>query len=148
MCDVIVREMHEKDIDGVLRIEKLSFATPWSREAFVIEMTTNKLAKYIVAEKDGSIVGYAGLWFIIDEGHITNIAVDPQYRGQGIGALLVEELINISEKKGITNLTLEVRVSNTAAKSLYKKYGFQDCGIRPGYYADTKEDAIIMWRCK
>lgn len=148
MSNVIVREMNEQDIDEVLRIEKLSFATPWSREAFIIEMTTNKLAKYIVAEKDHSIAGYAGLWFIIDEGHITNIAVDPQYRGQGIGTLLMEKLISVSEERGITSLTLEVRKSNTVAQSLYKKYGFEDCGVRPGYYSDTKEDAIIMWRNK
>jgi len=148
MNDLIIREMKEQDIDEIIEIERLSFSTPWSREAFVIEMTTNKLAKYIVAEKNGKLIGYAGLWFIIDEGHITNIAVKPEYRGQGVGASLVKELIDISEERGIPSLTLEVRKSNIVAKSLYQKYGFENCGIRPGYYSDTKEDAIIMWRNK
>ena len=146
MSDVLVREMEEKDIDGVLKIEELSFTTPWSKEAFTLEVTANNLAKYVVAEKDGRIVGYGGVWLIIDEGHITNIAVEPQYRGQGIGNFLVEKLINICKDRGITNMTLEVRKSNIVAQSLYKKYGFKECGIRPGYYSDTKEDAIIMWK--
>lgn len=146
MSNILVREMEEKDVDGVLRIEELSFTTPWSKEAFVLEITTNKLAKYVIAERDGHIVGYGGVWLIIDEGHITNIAVEPQYRGQGIGNFLVEKLIDICKERGITSLTLEVRKSNIVAQSLYKKYGFKECGIRPGYYSDTKEDAIIMWK--
>ncbi len=146
MNNITVREMREEDIDGVLQIEKLSFATPWSREAFVIELTTNKLAKYVVVEREGDILGYGGIWFIIDEGHITNIAVEPKHRGIGIGNLIVEKLIDICDKRGIQSITLEVRKSNIVAQSLYKKYGFEECGIRPGYYADTKEDAIIMWR--
>lgn len=146
MSNILVREMEEKDVDGVLRIEELSFTTPWSKEAFVLEITTNKLAKYVIVERDGHIVGYGGVWLIIDEGHITNIAVEPQYRGQGIGNFLVEKLIDICKERGITSLTLEVRKSNIVAQSLYKKYGFKECGIRPGYYSDTKEDAIIMWK--
>ncbi|MGF7059821.1 ribosomal protein S18-alanine N-acetyltransferase [Brassicibacter mesophilus] len=146
MSNILVREMEEKDVDGVLRIEELSFTTPWSKEAFVLEITTNKLAKYVIAERDGHIVGYGGVWLIIDEGHITNIAVESQYRGQGIGNFLVEKLIDICKERGITSLTLEVRKSNIVAQSLYKKYGFKECGIRPGYYSDTKEDAIIMWK--
>lgn len=146
MSNILIREMEEKDVDGVLRIEELSFTTPWSKEAFVLEITTNKLAKYVIVERDGHIVGYGGVWLIIDEGHITNIAVEPQYRGQGIGNFLVEKLIDICKERGITSLTLEVRKSNIVAQSLYKKYGFKECGIRPGYYSDTKEDAIIMWK--
>lgn len=148
MSDAIVREMTEKDIDGVLAIEREVFTTPWSREAFVLEITKNELAKYIVAEKDNKIVGYGGIWLILDEGHITNIAVSSQYRGQGIGNLIVEKLIDVCEKKGIKNMTLEVRKSNLIAQSLYKKYDFIDCGVRRGYYSDTKEDAVIMWRVK
>lgn len=148
MSDIIIREMIEEDIDQVLEIEKEAFETPWSREAFVLELVKNQLARYIVAEKDGKIVGYGGLWLILDEGHITNIAVSSSYRGQGIGNLLVERLIEICEERGINNMTLEVRKSNLVAQSLYKKYDFIDCGIRKGYYTDTKEDAVIMWRVK
>lgn len=148
MNNVIIREMTEEDIDRVLVIEKETFTTPWSKDAFVLEITGNQLAKYVVAEKDGKIVGYGGLWLILDEGHITNIAVSPEYRGQGIGNLIVEGLVDICEKKGINNMTLEVRKSNLVAQSLYKKYGFIDCGVRKGYYSDTKEDAVIMWRVK
>lgn len=148
MSDAIIREMTEKDIDGVLDIEREVFITPWSREAFVLEITENQLARYIVAEKDDIIVGYGGLWLILDEGHITNIAISSPYRGQGIGNLMIEKLIDTCEKRGIYNMTLEVRKSNLIAQSLYKKYGFIDCGVRKGYYSDTKEDAVIMWRVK
>ena len=143
---IIVRDMIETDIDKVLDIETKSFTTPWSRDAFVMEITNNRLAKYIVAEKNGEIVGYGGMWLIIDEGHITNIAVYPEYRGQGIGHYLVKKLINICEERDMTSITLEVRASNSVAQSLYKKYGFEEAGIRRGYYTDTKEDAIIMWK--
>ncbi|WP_352418326.1 ribosomal protein S18-alanine N-acetyltransferase [Proteiniborus sp.] len=148
MSDVIIREMTEEDVDGVLAIEREVFTTPWSREAFVLEITENQLARYVVAEKDEKIVGYGGLWLILDEGHITNIAVSSPYRGQGIGNLIVEKLVDICEKRDIKNMTLEVRKSNLIAQSLYKKYDFIDCGVRKGYYSDTKEDAVIMWRVK
>ena len=143
---IAVREMQEIDVDGVMSIEKKSFSTPWSREAFQLEVTKNSLAKYIVALRDKKIVGYAGMWLIINEGHITNIAVDPQVRGQGIGDILVKELINICKSLNIKAITLEVRRTNYVAKSLYKKYGFKEAGVRPRYYSDNKEDAIIMWK--
>ncbi len=148
MSNVIIRGMTEKDIDEVLEIEKEAFETPWSRDAFVLELIKNQLAKYIVADKDNKIVGYGGLWLILDEGHITNIAVRASFRGQGIGNLLLEKLIDICEEREINNMTLEVRKSNLVAQALYKKYGFLDCGIRKGYYTDIKEDAVIMWRVK
>ena len=146
MSDIIIREMVEEDIDEVLAIEKKSFSTPWTKEAFVMEITKNTLAKYIVAEREGKIVGYGGIWLIVDEGHVTNIAVDPDFRGYGIGNYLVEGLIDICKKRDILAMTLEVRVSNNVARNLYNKYGFIDNGIRPKYYSDTGEDAIIMWK--
>ncbi|KPU26906.1 30S ribosomal protein S18 [Caloranaerobacter sp. TR13] len=146
MSKIIIRDMTEEDIDEVLDIEKKSFKTPWSRDAFVKEVNQNKLAKYIVASIEGKVVGYGGVWIIVDEGHITNIAVHPNFRGLGIGNLLVEGLIGTCRERGINRMTLEVRKSNNIAKSLYKKYGFKEYGIRPGYYSDTKEDAIIMWK--
>ncbi len=144
--NVTIRDMIEADVDEVLEIESKSFSTPWTKDAFIKEITNNRLAKYIVAVKEGEIVGYGGMWLIIDEGHITNIAVYPANRGQGIGHHLVKKLINICKERDMRAVTLEVRESNYVAQSLYRKHGFEEEGIRPGYYSDTKEDAIIMWK--
>ncbi|WP_422487101.1 ribosomal protein S18-alanine N-acetyltransferase [Gudongella sp. DL1XJH-153] len=143
---IILREMTKEDIREVLEIEKATFTTPWSEESFEKEIVENMLAMYIVAEVDSQIAGYGGLWKILDEGHITNIAVRKDFRGKGIGDALVMGIVDYCEKNGIPNITLEVRESNTVARSLYSKHGFVDAGKRPGYYTDTKEDAIIMWR--
>lgn len=144
--NVSVREMRESDIDRILEIERESFSPPWSREAFLLELTKNILAKYIVVEVDEKVVGYGGIWLIIDEGHVTNIAVDKEYRGLGLGNKLLEGLIQLCIDRDIKHITLEVRKSNEVAKSLYKKYGFKEYGIRPRYYTDNNEDAIIMWK--
>ncbi len=146
MENISVRKMKCNDIDEVLHIEKKSFTTPWSRLSFEKEIEENELAEYVVAQVNNEIVGYGGLWIIIDEGHITNIAVHPQFRNKGIGSKIVNELINICENKNIRKITLEVRRSNESAILLYNKFGFEPCGIRRGYYKDTNEDAIIMWR--
>jgi len=137
-----------KHIDDIILIEKLCFTIPWSRNAFIQELSSNKFSIYISAMIDGKVVGYAGMWKIFDEGHITNIAVHPEYRQAGIGSMLLEGLINVAISEGITRLTLEVRKSNAAAQTLYFKYGFEIEGCRKGYYADNGEDAIIMWRNK
>lgn len=144
--DIIIRNMELDDLDSIIEIEKQSFTTPWSRNSFEMEIKDNLLAHYIVAVLDNKIVGYAGIWFILDEGHITNIAVGNEYRGIGAGNKLVEGLIDLCREKGINNMTLEVRKSNVVAQNLYKKYGFIDFGIRPRYYSDNNEDAVIMWR--
>src|SRR5690606_22095041 len=109
----------------------------WTREAFLLELTKNLLAKYIVAEVDGLVVGYGGVWLIIDEGHVTNIAVDEKYRNMGIGSKIMEGLIQLCIDRNIASMTLEVRKSNEAAKALYKKFGFKEYGIRKGYYQDN-----------
>lgn len=139
-----IRLMNENDVDDILEIEKKSFSTPWSKEAFEMEME-NKLAKYVVIEVDGKIIGYGGIWLILDEGHITNVAIDPYFRGKGYSNHLVKGIIDLCLTNNIDRMTLEVRKSNVVAQNLYKKYGFEECGIRPGYYADNKEDAVIMW---
>lgn len=144
--DIVIRNMEENDLDDVMEIEKDAFTTPWPRESFLMEITKNQLAKYIVAEIDGVVVGYGGIWLIVDEGHITNIAVKSKYRGLGVGNALVEGLVFLCTKLDIKGMTLEVRVSNEVAKSLYKKYGFVESGIRPKYYQDDNEDALIMWK--
>lgn len=143
---IIVRKMEIKDIDAVVDIEENSFSIPWTRGAFLEELTKNKLAKYCVAEVDGKVAAYGGMWLIVDEGHITNIAVHPTYRGKGVGKKIVEGLIEEGKRMNLYRMTLEVRRSNLIAQELYKKFGFIPCGVRPGYYQDNGEDAIIMWK--
>ncbi|MBU5676719.1 ribosomal protein S18-alanine N-acetyltransferase [Alkaliphilus sp. MSJ-5] len=146
MESIIVRKMELGDIDSVLDIEENSFSIPWTRNAFVTELKKNKLAKYLVAEVDGDVAAYGGMWLVVDEAHITNIAVHPRYRGRGVGKKIVEGLIGEGQKINIYRMTLEVRRSNLTAQGLYKKLGFIPCGIRPGYYQDNYEDALIMWK--
>lgn len=140
------RKMTAADIDGVLKIEQESFSLPWTRDAFVQEMTTNLHAYYIVAEdQDQRIVGFCGMWLVMDESHITNVAVTEQVKGQGIGKGLMREAIRVAKEHGAVLMTLEVRVSNTIAQNLYRKLDFQNGGIRKGYYSDNLEDALVMW---
>lgn len=137
--------MDESCLDDILDISKLSFAIPWTKSSFENELR-NSFATYVVAKVGEKVIGYGGMWIIIDEGHITNIAVHPNYRGQGIGNAILNSMINICNEKRVKAMTLEVRVSNIAAQNLYKKYGFIEEGIRHKYYEDNKEDAIIMWK--
>ncbi|MBV7271708.1 ribosomal protein S18-alanine N-acetyltransferase [Clostridium thailandense] len=146
MNDIDIICLKSEHIDSVITIDTLCFAIPWSRESFQKEVDSNKFARYIVAKKNNIIIGYAGMWLILDEGHITNIAVHPEYRGIGAGNLLLEGLIEICKSESINSLTLEVRKSNIVAQNLYKKYGFVEEGLRKEYYGDNKEDAIIMWK--
>lgn len=143
---MIIREMTIEDIDQVIEIEKESFSTPWSRDAFINEIRDNVLAIYVVVEVDDKIVGYGGFWKILDEAHITNIAVKKEYRGKGVGDVIIIGIIDYCEKNNIPNITLEVRESNISAQNLYRKHKFTSYGVRPGYYTDNGEDAVIMWR--
>ncbi|MDI6600968.1 MAG: ribosomal protein S18-alanine N-acetyltransferase [Thermoanaerobacteraceae bacterium] len=138
--------MTKEHVDSVIEIEELSFSIPWAKEAFEMEVTMNKCATYIVAMIDDVVTGYGGFWAILDEAHITNIAVHPDYRGIGVGNALLEGLIEAARKRGATSMTLEVRASNEIAQNLYRKYGFKAYGRRKGYYQDNGEDAIIMWK--
>ena len=142
--NIKIEPMTSKDIDGVFEVEKSCFKHYWSKESFQKELKNN-LAKYLVAKLDNKIVGYIGIWLVLDEGHITNVAVHQDYRGMKIGDLLVKSMINQCKENKIVSMTLEVRVSNTIAQNLYKKYGFKLSGIRKEYYSDNKEDAMIMW---
>jgi len=146
ISDIEIVSFKQEHIDGIIMIETLTFPTPWSKESFEKELETNKFARYIVAKKDNIVIGYAGMWLILDEGHITNIAVHPEYRGIGAGNRLLESLIEICKIESIHHITLEVRKSNIIAQNLYKKYGFIEEGVRKEYYGDNKEDAIIMWK--
>ena len=140
-----IRYMDLDDVDAVHGLEMKCFTTPWSKESFIQELTVNNLAKYMVLELDGQIVAYGGMWIIVDEAHITNIAVDPDRRRLGLGKKLVEGMIDEIIKMSMENVTLEVRDSNIAARALYSGFGFADAGRRPNYYTEPKEDAIIMW---
>ncbi|MFC4620583.1 ribosomal protein S18-alanine N-acetyltransferase [Camelliibacillus cellulosilyticus] len=140
-----IRVMGLDDIDQLLEVEYASFAHPWKREAFENELTTNRFATYFVAEIDGKIVGYCGVWVVLDEAHITNIAVLPDYRGLKIGETLLRKVMLFAQLKRAKTMTLEVRVSNHIAQGLYRKFGFQNGGIRKRYYTDNYEDALVMW---
>lgn len=144
--EIIVRKMEESDLDRIMEVEKSCFTTPWSRHSFLLEITKNQLARYFVAEVDGIVAGYGGIWLIIDEGHITNIAVSKDYRRLGLGKKLLEELIKLCEEKEVSSMTLEVREDNEPAKELYKAYGFIESGRRTNYYHDVGKDAIVMWK--
>lgn len=143
--DVVIRTMTVEDLDGVMSVEFDSFLTPWSRQAFEEELRTNRLAHYLVAVENENIVGYAGTWLVINEAHVTNVAVTGKKRRQGIGRLLMENLMDLARDNGMESMTLEVRVSNEAARHLYQQLGFVEAGIRKNYYSETKEDALILW---
>jgi len=144
--NIVISRMTVDDLDDVMVLERLSFTIPWSREAFIEEITKNMFAIYISAKVGKVAVGYAGMWKVCDEGHITNVAVHPEFRRKGIGAKLIEELISLARKENIVRMTLEVRKGNIPAKELYSKYGFKVEGLRKGYYTDNGEDAVIMWK--
>lgn len=142
---LIFRPMEEKDIDQIVRIENESFTTPWSRESFENELSKNQFALYIVLEDEDVVFGYCGVWIIVDEAHITNIALLPKYRGMKLGEALLRKVMVIAKERGAKTMTLEVRVTNEIAQSLYRKLGFQNGGIRKNYYTDNQEDALVMW---
>lgn len=142
---VTFRFMELKDIDQILLIERLSFTIPWSREAFYNELTHNQYARYLVMEEQESIIGYCGIWIVLDEAHVTNIALLPEYRGKGLGTGLLRKAMIEAKELGALTMTLEVRVSNYVAQSLYRKLGFENGGIRKNYYSDNQEDALVMW---
>ncbi len=139
------RSMTLDDIPDTMVIEHESFTLPWSEVAFRNELTLNHFARYIMMDVDGEPAGYAGMWAIVDEAHITNIAVRTAYRGRHLGERLLRHLMEWAGELGLERMTLEVRASNRVAQSLYVKLGFVPAGVRKGYYSDNNEDAIIMW---
>lgn len=145
--EVNVQPMTIEELDEVLEIEKLSFSVPWSKNSFLYELLENERAVYLVAKDSFQITtGYIGMWVVFDEGHITNVAIHPQFRQRGIAQKLIQGLIETSKDRGVKHLTLEVRRSNLAAQNLYQKLGFVHMGIRRKYYLDNNEDALIMWK--
>jgi [ribosomal protein S18]-alanine N-acetyltransferase len=117
---------------------------PWPDDAYRNEVATNRLASYVVARAGDEVVGFAGLWVMVDEAHITTFAVDPRWRRRGVGQWLLLRLLELANDRRAREATLEVRLSNMPARRLYEKYGFRPVGIRPRYYSDSGEDALIM----
>ena len=143
--EISLHKMTNEDVDDILHISKLSFPVSWSRDSIESELS-NRLAHYSIAKFKDKIIGFGGMWTIVDESQITNIAVHPHYRGKGVASLILNELIKVCENKKVTGLTLEVRKSNNIAQNLYKKFGFIHEGVRPKYYEDNGEDAFLMWK--
>jgi len=172
MTDMIIRQATCEDAEAIFEIENLCFPDPWSLESIEYELEKNPAAVYVVAEIDAAdaveegsvkagdsdvpvagidklIVGYAGLWWIENEGHITNVAIRPGYRNRRIGSQILETLLEYTQEEGIDDFTLEVRESNDAARALYEKYGFTVEGKRKNYYRSVsgdREDALVLWR--
>ena len=150
---MILREANENDIKRIAELEKICFPTePWSENMIKADIVDNDQATYYVCDmsdegvpKEQAVVGYVGVWQILDEGHITNVAIAPEYRRRHIAESLILVMMTQTLKKGVKSWTLEVRASNEAAINLYTKRGFLAEGIRRGYYQDNNEDAIIMW---
>lgn len=146
MLSVKIKPMQKSDLDDVILLEEKAYGEHhWSKDSFASELS-NELAKYYSAfNEEGKLIGYAGCWQILEETHVTTIAVLPEYRRKYLGEALLVTLLNQCYKDMIKYITLEVRVGNKAAISLYEKYGFKSLGVRKGYYQDNNEDALIMW---
>ena len=141
---LVIEPMTFADLPAVQEIERASFTTPWPAHAYRAELETNKLAHYLVVRVGREVVAYAGIWLMVDEAHITTFAVAPAWRRRRIGERLLMGALDLSVARGAREATLEVRLSNLPARRLYEKYGFRPVGIRPRYYSDDHEDALIM----
>lgn len=145
MTEFIIRQMTVEDIDQVKKIEAESFTLPWTEDIYQKELTENNYAYYYVIAINQQIIGFCGVWIVVDEAQITNIAISSRYRGHGYGASLFQYVINQAILAGSVRLSLEVRISNIIAQKLYRKFGLKPAGIRKNYYTDNNEDAIVMW---
>ncbi len=134
------------DIKAIMDIETDVYPTPWTRMSFINELRHNKYASYFVMLYDDEIIAYGGIWNIVDEAHITNIAVKKSWQGKGFGSKMLSFLEDQAEIKGAKAITLEVRESNVTAKNLYENNGYDSWGVRPKYYTDNNEDAVVMWK--
>ncbi len=143
--EVRIVAMRRRHLRSVLRIEAQVYPRPWSLALFMSELGLRSSRCYVVARGGGSVVGYAGLLLTGDDAHVTTIAVDPDWQRYKIGTRLLAFMAHESLRRGARNLTLEVRVSNEPAQSMYRQFGFKPAGIRKGYYQETNEDALVMW---
>jgi ribosomal-protein-alanine N-acetyltransferase len=143
--EYLIRKMTGRDLDEIMIIEMESFTLPWTRKSYENELS-NQYATYMVADYEGEVAAYGGIWVVQDEAHITNVAVARKHRGQGIGSTLLSALVNTARLKRASRVFLEVRVSNEPALKLYSNQGFAPAGLRKQYYDDNNEDAIIMMK--
>lgn len=139
-----IRPLTIGDLPLMRAIEEASFSTPWPGNAYESELTTNRLARYVGAWRGGELLGFGGIWLMVDEAHVTTIAVAPALRGEGLGTALMLELLEEARRGGARVATLDVRVSNELAQRLYARLGFTEAGRRVRYYEESGEDAIIM----
>jgi ribosomal-protein-alanine N-acetyltransferase len=137
--------MRRRHLRSVLRIEARVYPAPWSMSLFLSELALRSTRAYYSAYIGRQLVGYAGLMMTLDDGHVTTIAVDPAWQRQQVGTRLLVAIVREALRRGATSLTLEVRLANKAAQNLYRHFGFRPVGVRKGYYAETKEDALVMW---
>jgi [ribosomal protein S18]-alanine N-acetyltransferase len=142
--NLLIRRMRLEDVPAVHEIDLLSFSLPWSERSFSFEVTGNPVSRGWVAEVDKQIAAMLVLWLIVDEAHIATIAVHPDFRRQGIGEKILIHALRAAQDEGARRSFLEVRAGNTAAQSMYRKYGFVVAGVRPRYYKDNNEDALLM----
>ncbi len=143
--DVVITPMRRRHLRGVLRIEHQVYPRPWSLGLYMSELAMPSTRVYVVARVGPTVVGYAGLMLVADDAHITTIAVDPAWHRRHVGTRLLLCLVGQAVTRGARQLTLEVRVSNTAAQAMYRRFGFAPAGIRKRYYVDNDEDALVMW---
>lgn len=141
---IAIERMQPEDVERVVELDQMCFPLPWSEGAYNTEVR-NPSAYYIVARAQGKIVGYAGMWLIMDEAHITTVGVDPEFRGRKVGERVLINILDEAIHRGARRATLEVRRTNSIAQNLYHKYNFHTVAIRKGYYTDNDEDAFVMW---
>ena len=147
MAEPFIRAIREEDVRQIHEIETLCFAMPWSEESILHDVKENPVARWLVLDDgSGRVMAYAGMWFVLDEAHVCNVAVHPDFRRMGYGRRILEALVDMAKANSMTLMTLEVRRSNLAAQALYHQCGFLDVGYRKRYYEDNKEDALIMYR--
>jgi [ribosomal protein S18]-alanine N-acetyltransferase len=143
--EVHISPMRRRHLRSVLRIEAQVYPTPWTHGLFVSELALRSSRVYVIARVGRELIGYAGLMMSLTDGHVTTIAVDPEWQREAVGTRLLLTLAREAIARGATALTLEVRLSHHGAQRLYQRFGFKAVGVRKGYYADTGEDALIMW---
>lgn len=143
--EVRILAMRRRHLRAVMRIESRVYPVPWSMSLFLSELALRSTRAYYVAYVGRQLVGYAGLMMTLDDGHVTTIAVDPAWHRHHIGSRLMLAVVREALRRGATSLTLEVRLSNRAAQNMYRRFGFRPVGVRKNYYAETKEDALVMW---
>ena len=143
--DITISPMKRRHLRRVLRIENQVYPRPWSYGLYLTELALRPARVYLVATADARFCGYAGAMIIGDDAHITTIAVDPRLHGRTIGTRLLAALTRQAVASGVKNLSLEVRMSNAAAQAMYRRFGYAPAGVRKNYYAEVKEDALVMW---